>query len=702
MEMIRDVRATNAVEVDEILEQDPARAYALMDPPSRREYRERVTKWSDRVRLPVVKVASVVLELAANGAERYGALDRRAHVGYFLTDDGTVELAKSLKTRLTWWEDLRLRWKGSLVIPYCALIAALCIGFGAASVMFFDIRMALPGRIVLALAVAVFLSVTIQGLCNSLIARALDPRWMPRLDFRCGIPESAKTLVVIPCLLTSRDGIEQLARTLERIYLRNVRNGVGYAMLSDFVDAGVFNCDSDDILLAHARAQISLLNERHGGSFALLHRSRRWNKAEGCWMGWERKRGKLEELNAYLAGVSSPFHTMHGDLGVVKGARYVLTIDDDNGNLSPGAVASLAGAMAHPLHRPVLSEDCKRVTAGYTILMPLTYLRFRKDSGASRMEQLLRPKVDEMEDAGPCSSESIVDIDQGLFRENLYFGKGIYDAPLFHFLTHGLIAENTILNHDTIESGLVRAALVSDVLLDESFPPTFFAMSRRSHRWQRGDWQQIPWLFWNIRNAAGVRVKNTLSTFARWKIMQNIIRLLFPIAAILCFVLGWVAADKPGLWTLSFLAVVWTPALIRLLIAAWHGFRAGRFVSTVVGMSSELAMRFSGFVFGVHNAYIALDAILRASFRMSVSRSKLLEWTASIIDGNRCAPTLRQSVTHMWHSPAFAVIAVWFISQVNPPALPSALPLAGMWLAAPVLAWWWSQTPDLDRASALR
>ena len=685
------VPAAATDEVDAILRQDPMQVFARMDARSRQDYRDRVRMWAGRARREAPEVARLVVELATQAGERHGPSDRRAHVGYFLVDDGIADLARALKTKTTWREALRLRRQGTLVFAYCALAGFICLGTGVAAVLLFDIRMPWPGQALLGLAVALFLSGIIPGWFNMVISRALVPRWMPRLDFRQGIPDSAKTLVVIPCLLTSREGTQKLARTLERLYLGSVRTGVGFAMLSDFVDADAETAEGDDTLLEHARAEISALNERHGGGFALLHRPRRWNPSEGRWIGWERKRGKLEELNAFLAGEASPFTTMHGDLGVVDGARYVLTLDDDNANLSPGAIAALAGAMAHPLHRPVLDAGGKRVVAGFVIMLPRFRISLPDDDEASRMEQLFQSTID-IETAGEhYSPEPTVDVDQDVFGETVYLGKGMYDAAMFHRLTRGLIAENTILNHDVLESGLLRAGLVSDVLLDETFAPTFLAATKRSHRWQRGDWQQIPWLFPTVRNAAGVRVENTVSLFGRWKLLQNIMRLLFPVSAILCFVAGWATSGRPGQWTLSLLAIVWLPSLFGLMLGAIRSALSGNLASMLRGMVAALSMRLGGFIFGVHHARVALDAVLRSSYRMWISHRKMLEWTASIMDTSQRGLTLWQYVRLMWFSPAFAIAVLVLVAKVNPPAITSALPFAALWSMAPWLAWWWSQ-----------
>ena len=683
--------------VDALLHADPARAFGRMDARSRDDYRDRVQAWAARARRSGEDIVRTVLALATTACDRHGPDDRRAHIGYYLTDAGVVDLAAALQLRLHWREKLRVRTSDGLLLAYCGLTYALCALYGVLSVRWFDIRLPWPGQALLALAVTLYVGGIIPGWFNMILHLSLRPRRMPRLDFGAGIPASAKTLVVIPCLLTSQAGIERLARTLERLRARNVEAGAGYAMLSDFVDADAEHADGDAALLDAARAQIDALNARHGGGFALLHRPRRWNPAEGRWIGWERKRGKLEELNAFLAGEASPFATMHGDLGVVDGARYVLTLDDDNADLSPGAIRQLAGALAHPLNRPVLDDSGRRVVAGYVIMLPRSRISLPGEEAPTRLEMLFHTTVEIETSRGQDDDKPVVDVDQDVFGQSCYVGKGMYDAHLFHRLTRGLIAENTILSHDILEGALVRAAMVGDLTLDETFVPTFYAAARRTHRWQRGDWQLIPWLLPSIRDASGRRVKNTLSLFGRWKLFQNLMRVMFPVAALVCFVAGWATSGRPGAWTLNLLAIAWIPAFVGLFIGAIVMLLSGDLRSMLRGLWASLSMRAATFIFAVDHARNALDAIIRASYRMWVSHRKLLEWTASILVSTQQGLTFPQYLRLLWFSPVFAIAVVALVVRVNPQALWSALPFAVLWFIAPFVAWWWSQTVAAPR-----
>lgn len=687
-------------DIDAILRRDPMGTYALMDQRSRSDYQNQVRMWAERSGRCADGVARLAIELAAQACHRYGTEDRRAHVGYFLTENGLADLAAALGAKLSLQERLRRPSSRGPLLVYCAVTLSLCAMYGVISVWLFDIHLPWFGQALLALATALYVSCIIPGWLNMFLSRLLVPRLMPRLDFSAGIPASAQTLVVIPCLLTSREGIRKLAHALEKLRQNNPDAGAGYAMLSDFVDATTQHASGDAGLLEEACSQIDALNERHGGGFVLLHRARRWNPGESIWMGWERKRGKLEELNSYLVNGVSPFEIMHGDVAKVVGTRYVLTLDDDNAALTPGAVHGLAGALAHPLNRATLNKEGTRVEAGFVILQPRGMISLPDDSAPSRLETLFHSTIEIETSKAFHLEQPTVDVDQEVFGQAVYVGKGIYDVELFHRLTHGLIAENTILSHDVLEGGLVRAGVVTDIVLHETFVPTFYAAARRTHRWQRGDWQLIPWLFPTVRNDSGVHVRNPLSLFGRWKIFHNVMRMLFPIASLACFVVGWAASTVPGLWTVNLLAVAWIPAIVALMLGVARNLLAGSFKTMLRGLWSSLSMRSANFIFSVEYAQSAFDAAARSSYRMLISHRRLLEWTASIVVSTRHAPTLAQYIRMMWLSPIFAIATVYLISRVNPLALPSAAPFAVLWMSAPFVAWWWSQKPPGRACSA--
>jgi len=689
-------------DIDAILRRDPDGTYPRMDARSRQDYRARIERWARRSRRTPAQVAQTALALAARAGERHGAGDRRAHVGYYLLDHGLGEFAAALGARPDWRERLRLRPSWQVLLGYYSAFFALCLLYGLLSVRLFEFRLPGYGRAAMVLLATLYVCPIVQSWINLSMPRLLRSRRLPRLDFEAGLPAQARTLVAVPCLLVSREGAHQLARALEALYLDNRGAGAGYALLSDFVDAPTERADGDDALLREACAQIDALNARYGGGFALLHRARRWNPGEGAWMGWERKRGKLEQLNAWLVGAPSPFHTAHGDLSKVTGSRYVFVLDEDNSDLTPGAVQQLAAVMQHPLHRPVFGADGVRVEAGYVLVQPRATIVLSRDATPSRLETLVQSMI-HIETGKPAADdEPPPHADLELFGQVPFVGKGFYDVAAFHRIMHGRVGENTTLNHDVLEGGTVRAAVVGDIVLRDTFTPTYYAAVRRSHRWMRGDWQLLPWLLPTVRNAAGARIPNALSPFGRRQIGYNAVRMLFPTASLLCFAIGWASSPTPGLWTGYLLAVAWLPALIELLWSAARRLPSQPLRDTARGMWAWLSLRSASFIFCVDQAHTTLDAALRCSYRMLVSHRHMLEWTASSVISTRRDPTLGQYLRMMWTSPAFAVALVCALAWRNPPALASALPFACLWTAAPFIAWWWSQKPDPTVRSAIQ
>lgn len=681
-------------DVDAILLRDPRGAYGSMDDRSRADYQRKIITLAGRSRRSAHETAQVAIDLAVQASVSHGASDRRSHVGYYLIDDGIAELAAALQIKLTWWERSHRRSSSGLLLAYYALIFLICSIYGSGSILLFEFDLPWVALAFLALLMTMYASSIAEHWINMLLPYLLQqPERIPRLDFTAGIPKSFHTLVVVPCLLTSRDGIQKLAQSLEKLRENNPGAGAGYVLLSDFLDAPTEQTGDDGVLLQEACVQISALNERHDGGFVLLHRPRRWNPSEESWIGWERKRGKLEELNAYLLGGTSPFQIMHGDLDIIAGVKYVVTLDDNNSNLTPGSIQELAGAIAHPLNRAVLNEDGSRVVAGYGVLQPRNMLMLAKDSTPSRLELLVHSLIELETSEAFRSNKPAVDIDQDVFRQVSYAGKGIYEIEVFHRLTHGRIVENTVLSHDVLEGGMVRAGCVSDLILLDPLPPTLHSYTRRNHRWFRGDWQLLPWLLPTVRSISGGRVKNSLPLFGRCKIFYNLIRMMLPATTLLCFVIGWATSATPGLWTLYLLAIAWVPAIVGLLLGVARNLRFGRFRGMGRGILSWLSLRPAGLIFAAHEAYTTLDAGARVGYRMLISRRKLLEWTASSVASTRQDPTLIGYLKLMWFSPAFAITVIGFIVKTNPSALPSVIAFSALWLAAPAIAWWWSQTP---------
>ena len=472
--------------VDQILRADPAGVYAKMDFRTRDRYRGMVERVARRAGEPEDRVAARALELARARAEDA----REGHVGYYLIDEGLPALAAGGRMRLARAAALRLTLRPSRRRllrggAYFGTVAALALG------LLLLLHAAVPATAVrlplLLLALAPALG-TAVGLANRLMGQLSGPRTLPRLDVREGIPEAFRTLVAVPVLLGSREEIGRVLHNLERNYHANPDPALSFALLTDFPDAPTKRTDADGPLLEAVAAGIRRLNRRAGpagsGPFLLLHRPRRWNPAEGCWMGWERKRGKLAELNRLLLGGPTGTWLAEGDPGRLAATPFVLTLDADT-RLPRNSAARLIGTLAHPLNRPEVGPG-GRIRRGYSVLQPR--LEILPDARGGTAFSRVYGGAEGLD----LYAHAAFDVYQDLFDVGIFAGKGIYDVAAFEKSLAGRTPENALLSHDLFEGAHGRAGLVADVILLEDFPTHPVAHALRAHRWIRATGSSSP------------------------------------------------------------------------------------------------------------------------------------------------------------------------------------------------------------------
>jgi cyclic beta-1,2-glucan synthetase len=670
------------------LRDDPAGVYASMDFVTRDSYRHVVETIARRSPLGETEVAQAAVRLA-----REAGSGRAAHVGYFLVDAGRAQLERAVHMRAglmvrarRLMRRLRLAvYLGSIGVLTVAITALLLRGAPTAGLPAWAVA---TTAVVLALSVSQLVVAVVQWAAALLVR----PRTLPRLDFKKGIPREHHTLVAVPTMLTDTDEIDSLVEALEVRHLANRDPHLSLALVTDFRDAAQAELAGDAALLARARAGIEALNRAHtppGGvaPFYLLHRSRRHNPREGVWMGWERKRGKLEQLNAALRGDASGFDTVVGDLASLQDVKYVIVLDSDT-QLPRDTGRELAGTLAHPLNRPRFDARRGRVSEGYTILQPRVAITMAS-SRSSRFASLFagEPGIDPY-------TRAVSNVYQDVFDEGSFVGKGIYDVDAFITATAGRLPENRVLSHDLLEGAYARAALVSDVLLFEDLPSSYTAEVNRRSRWTRGDWQIAAWLRRRVPAGGGRRSPNPLSLLSQWKILDNLRRSLVPPALLALLVGGWAAGVAlPA--TLVVLAIVALPGLLAAgaELARRPGelsrYQHGRDIARTLG--AQLLRE--GFALATlpYEAYVSMAAILRTLARVMLTRRKLLEWrTAS--DAQRGARTsLAGAYRSMWLVPLVVVVAATWLLRQRPETLPMAVPVLLLWVAAPMLTWWLSQ-----------
>lgn len=679
---------------EKLLRDDPAHTYADMTFGSRDSYRHVVEQLAKRAKRDEDVVANEALALAR---EHLGDA-RREHVGYWLMDKGRLVLEQRVGYEPEVGERV-YRWatKHPNVVYFgsitAVMLAVIAIVFAVVPVVSWGIGLAL---VLLLLIPASEVGVAVV---NKVVTALVPPRIIPKLDYaENGIPDTARTAVVIPTLFGSVAAVREALEHLEVQYLANPDPNLRYAILSDFTDAKSDTLPADEQVLDAIERGVRELNDKYSteldpGPFLVFHRQRKWNPTEGVWMGWERKRGKLAEFNRFLRGAApEAFPIIVGDPSRLKGTRYVITLDSDT-VLPRGAAAQLVGAMAHPLNRAEYDAAAGRVTEGYGIMQPRVGVAL---TSATRSKFAAihsgHPGVD------PYTT-AVSDVYQDLYGEGSFTGKGIYDVDAFEEATHGRFPENTLLSHDLIEGTYTRAGLVTDIELYDDYPTRYLAFTRRKHRWIRGDWQIVSWLRGTVPGPDGPEL-NRLSALSRWKIFDNLRRSLTEISLLVLLVAGWfVFPGSPILWTGIVLALVAFPWAFSILLEvvqppldqSWAAYYAAVARDALSG-AQQFALAVT---FLPHQAWVSGDAIVRTLVRLNITHRHLLEWqTASQVERAMRSGGDREVYRRMW--PAVAIAAALTLATIayallhgngTAPAMALAtLPLAFLWFASPRIA----------------
>jgi cyclic beta-1,2-glucan synthetase len=680
--------------VEKILGEDPGNVYNKMDFSTRDCYRHVVEKTAKASPYPEHEVALKAIQLAREGATLKGGGDRAAHVGFYLIDEGLAQLEQKAEARisstaslckLSRWFPLLLYGGGILLLT---VIIAVCFTLKASADGLRDWALGLVG--LLSFLCAGHVAVALVNWLATLLA---TPRPLPRMDFSKGIPRESRTLIVVPTMLTSPHNIEDLIKALEVRFLANTGEHIHFGLLTDFRDATEETLPEDESLLQLARQMIEQLNEKYrgpaGDTFFLFHRPRLWNPQDRIWMGYERKRGKLADLNGYLRGGSrDKFSLVIGNTAVLSEVKYVITLDTDT-QLARDSARQFVGAMAHPLNRAYYDEDRQRVVAGYGILQPQVAVSL---SGENRSRYAVM-----------CASEigidpytrAVSDVYQDLFGEGSFIGKGIYDVDAFERALGGRFPDNRILSHDLLEGCYARAGLLSDVQLYEEYPSRYSADVSRRHRWIRGDWQIAAWLLPGVPGPDSRTLKNPLSLLSRWKIFDNLRRSLTSAALTLLLLLGWTVLGSAWFWTLAVIGIILIPSLIASALNVLQ-----KPFDVTLGQHLAAAARSTGqnLVQGAftlvclpYESFFSLDAILRTTCRMLITHRQLLQWNPSDESDRTSRTDLIGSYQRMWFGPVVATATLISLAVSQPAVLAVAGPLLIAWLASPAIAWWISR-----------
>jgi len=701
--------------VDEILRN--ATDFGDMDFSTRDSYRhaiEDLSRRSDHSELEVARRVVQRVKQAASGAS--GGLpngdkpsrDRHTEPGYYLISQGRPAFEQELGFRVSGKHRVLRLYIRTAIPGYLGTIAITTAMIIALPLLYSrESGMTVQGLLLLGLLASVPASDLAIALINRYVMALLEPQKLPRMKLRKGIPEDLRTIVVVPTLLTTPKEAEEQVERLEVHYLANPDGDLRFALLSDWVDAPCETLPEDDDLLARAVDGIALLNQRYGPApgggerFFLFHRKRVWNKGEGKWMGWERKRGKLHELNQLLRGSeNTTFMAVGGRPPVnLAGVRYVITLDADT-RLPRGAASRLVGTMAHPLNRPRFSARDGRVVEGYALVQPRITPSLPTDREGSLSQRIF---------SGPGGidpySAAVSDVYQDLFHEGSYTGKGIYDIDAFESAVDGKVSENSVLSHDLFEGIFARVALATDIELFDEFPSSYEAMTARQHRWARGDWQLLPFLFAR-GSRPGKPNRFVIPTIGRWKILDNLRRTLSAPTAFLTLIVSWLLpSGSPWLWTGLILANIAIPALLPFFNGLYPRRKGISRRSHFRGVCGDLALGASQVgltvTFLAYQTWLMSDAILRTLMRLFITHRNLLEWVTAARSKFGTDPKLTATYRRMAGGPFLALGALIAVALGRHQAWAAAAPFILLWLAAPAVARRISLRPAFHEANRL-
>ena len=640
-----------------------------------------------------------------------------AVAGHWLQGPGRPALLRALGLRPSFGQPWRMRLKplaltaylGAVLLMTLVIVAWTLLRHGSgdytgmAGLWFALALMVLPAS---EAAVAVI---------NRLVSESVHPTYLPRLALPHGIPIDHRVMVVVPALLTDAKSIDTLVHRLLLHHLANPERHAQFALLSDWADASLARTPADDVLLEHARSRIQDINARYGvplpsallgpvpgasddaaaPRFLLLHRDRRFSHSEQRWIGWERKRGKLEQLVAVLAQGTQdndPFLDLGAESRIAGDTRYVVTLDGDT-ELPPGQLRALVGVAAHPRNEPRLSRDGKRVASGWGILQPRVMTPLPAPKQFTLFHWLF---------AGRCGidpySAATSEVYQDLFDEGSFAGKGLLHVAAVHAVLGNRLPDEQVLSHDLLEGSIARCAAVTNITVIEEAPFHADVAASRVHRWTRGDWQLLPFLLrsWTWR----------LRPIHAWKLFDNLRRSLVAPASVALLLVA-LSGRLVSPW-----------AALALVFAA---FSAGPVMGAIAGFvpsRADLAKRhfyrlaladlaravWTGVwhvTTGLQQSIAALDAIGRALWRQIVSRRSLLEWTTAAAAQAQARTDLQGVLRSHVDVPIVAALLLGGLYLVGSPHLGLALALCALWAASPIWTWWVSRPMLAQREAAM-
>ncbi|EJF76141.1 hypothetical protein ME7_01130 [Bartonella birtlesii LL-WM9] len=662
--------------------------FSEIDSHSRNIYRQVIEKIARLSPLNELEVARKAVEIASSSS-RESSHRNNPSVGWYLVDEGRHILEKACGYTpplfIKWIQALYCSKIRIIAIPISLLTLALLLAVYA----FLEISGTTPRVTFLFIALALFPAMNAAvAFFNIVVSWFIPSKQLIGYEYKEGIPPNARTMVVVPTLITSRNYIDEQVRNLEIHYLSNPKGAIHFALITDWDDSPFEQTQDDLDLLHYAQRSIDKLNHRYHRYdiplFFLLHRRRLYNASEKCWMGWERKRGKLYELNLLLRGdKNTSFYPPNPHLPM--DCRFVMTLDSDT-RLTPESVTKLVGKLNYPLNHPIFDPHNGKVVKGYSILQP----RITPSLTTGKVTSILQRFFSTNRGIDPYVF-AVSDTYQDLLGEGTFIGKGLYNIDVFQQALKGKIKENTVLSHDLLEGGYARTALVSNVEVIEDYPTAYNVDVARHHRWIRGDWQLLPYLF----------SPHKIGSITRWKMQDNLRRSLTPLMWLIAAITGWslLPLKSAIIWQAFLLISLFVSPILGVLktfVPSNIDYSLRGYLQLILNKSIfTLTNIFLKTTFIAHSAYFMTDAIVRTLYRMGISKQHLLEWKTST--STKTMPnSLGFYILTMWPASLIGILAVALPFSLHSLTSFLALPFGLAWFFSPLIAWIVSQPSTFE------
>lgn len=677
--------------VEEILKKDPVKVYSKMDYKTRIYYRNKLKEISKKTKISEIYIARKCLELSSIEYEKSNmdSNNKKAHVGYYLIADGEPKLLEILQNKKVPRQNNMHKAK-----KYITALAVVTIVLAVVYGLYINAQI---NNIVLSLILSILLLIPIETIFTQIaqyiLGKTKNTKIIPKLDFRNGIPEQNATFVVIPTIIKNGKRVEELMHKLEVYYIANKSDNIYFALLGDCSTSSNEEEGFDEEVINTGKKMVDILNKKYPDEkftkFNFIYRKRMWNEGEEAYLGWERKRGLLNQFNEYILGnISNPFKTNTiTNVASMPPIKYIITLDADT-DLVLNSAKELIGAMAHILNKPELNKSEDLVIAGHALIQPRI--------GIDLMSSIksLYTKIYAGAGGVDVYANAISDIYQDNFEEGIFTGKGIYDLKIFSKILNNEIPENTILSHDLLEGSYLRCGLATDIMLMDGYPVGYNSSKSRLHRWIRGDWQIIIWLKDKIKNKRGEIKNNPLNILSKYKIFDNLVRSLLEVSSVLTIIYMCILDYfyKIKIWPIitTVLIAVLTPTVIdvinKIVFKREGEKRQKTFNKTLSGINASLLRGLFTLATLPDKAYMSANAICKTLYRLKVSKKHMLEWVTAEEAEKMAKKDIKSYYINMAPNIILGILGILyiFINAKNPfSALIFVISL--LWLIAPAI-----------------